>query len=141
ETTSNLMKLLNANNYEKGAWVLHMLRSQLGDEVFFKGLRDYYNSHREANASTEDLRNALERSSGKDLKEFFARWVFSTGHPRYQLTWASSADGKSLKVMVNQLQDGEPFLNPLPIEIVVNGEKTTRVIEPKSKDATLTLTV
>src|SRR5205807_7725762 len=43
--TTDLMKLLNRNNYEKGAWVLHMLRSQLGDEAFFKGLRNYYNAH------------------------------------------------------------------------------------------------
>src|SRR2546427_9923820 len=58
--TTNLMSLLNPNNYEKGAWVLHMLRSQLGDEAFFKGVREYYNSHKEGNATTEDLRTALE---------------------------------------------------------------------------------
>src|SRR5205814_5271926 len=83
--TTNLMRLLNPNNYEKGAWVLHMLRSQLGDEAFFKGLRDYYNAHASANASTEDLRSALEKSSGKNLKGFFARWVYGTGHPQYEL--------------------------------------------------------
>ncbi|HMJ25395.1 MAG TPA: M1 family metallopeptidase, partial [Pyrinomonadaceae bacterium] len=47
--TQDLMKLLNPNNYEKGAWVLHMLRERIGDEAFFKGLRDYYNAHRDAN--------------------------------------------------------------------------------------------
>src|SRR5258707_9496375 len=73
--TQDLMKLLNPNNYEKGAWVLLMLREHIGDEAFFKGLRDYYNSHRGANATTEDFRKALERSSGTNLREFFARWV------------------------------------------------------------------
>jgi len=137
--TINLMKLLNPNNYEKGAWVLHMLRSQLGDEAFFKGLRDYYNEHASANASTEDLRSALEKSSGKNLKEFFARWVYGTGHPRYQVLWAVSDDRTALKVTVNQLQDGEAFLDPLPIEIIVDGEKVQRTIYPKSKEATLTI--
>jgi len=137
--TTNLMKLLNANNYEKGAWVLHMLRSQLGDKAFFQGLRDYYNAHASANASTEDLRGALEKSSGKNLKEFFARWVYSAGHPRYQVLWAVSDDRTALKVTVNQLQDGEAFLDPLPIEITVDGEKVRRTIYPKSKVATLTI--
>src|SRR3989442_3668966 len=46
-TTVELMKLLNENNYQKGAWVLHMLRKRLGDDAFFRGLRAYYNAHRE----------------------------------------------------------------------------------------------
>jgi aminopeptidase N len=54
--TQDLMKLLNENNYEKGAWVLHMLRLRLGDEAFFKGLRDYYEAHKEGNA--DDGRSA-----------------------------------------------------------------------------------
>ena len=83
------MGLLNGNNYQKGAWVLHMLRRQLGDEAFFKGVRNYYNDHREANATTEDLRSALEKSSGKNLKDFFARWIYGAGHPRYELSWGS----------------------------------------------------
>src|SRR3989440_1377281 len=137
--TTNLMKLLNPNNYEKGAWVLHMLRSQLGDEAFFKGLRDYYNVHASANASTEDLRGALEKSSGKNLKEFFARCVYGTGHPRYQVLWGVNDDRTVLKVTVNQLQDGEAFLDPLPIEITVDAEKVRRTIYPKSKVAMLTI--
>src|SRR6266404_9264163 len=44
--TQDLMRLLNENNYQKGAWVLHMLRKRLGDEIFFRGLRDYYRAHR-----------------------------------------------------------------------------------------------
>src|SRR2546425_391712 len=70
DETQDLMKLLNPNNYEKGAWVLHMLRKRLGDDAFFRGLRAYYDAHREANATTEDLRAALESASGKDLKDF-----------------------------------------------------------------------
>src|SRR5206468_8546137 len=62
--TEDLFKLLNANNYQKGAWILHMLRSQLGDDVFFRGIRAYYNAHRNATANTEDFRKALENSAG-----------------------------------------------------------------------------
>src|SRR5205807_7463036 len=58
-TTIDLMALLNPNNYEKGAWVLHMLRRRLGDEAFFTGLRNYYNAHKSATATSEDLRAGL----------------------------------------------------------------------------------
>jgi aminopeptidase N len=137
--TQDLMKLLNANNYEKGAWVLHMLRERLGDEAFFRGLRDYYSDHREANATTEDLRHALEKTSGKNLKEFFTRWVYGAGHPLYQVRWGFTRSGTLLRVTINQIQDGSAFLDPIPIEIAVNGHKIKRTIYPKSKLASLTI--
>jgi len=137
--TTNLMGLLNANNYEKGAWVLHMLRSQLGDEAFFKGVRDYYNSHKEANATTEDLRAALEKSSGRNLKEFFARWVYRGGHPKYQVAYSVNADQTSLTITVNQMQAGEAFLDPLPFQLTIDNKKVPYVITPTSKQAALTV--
>jgi aminopeptidase N len=130
------MSLLNPNNYEKGAWVLHMLRSQLGDEAFFKGLRDYYNAHKEANATTEDLRSALEKASGKDLKAFFARWVYGSGHPRYQVgvgEFATGGGGGTLTIELRQIQTGDAFLDPVPIEITVDGKKQRKTIFPTSK--------
>jgi aminopeptidase N len=137
--TQDLMKLLNANNYEKGAWVLHMLREQIGDEAFFKGLRIYYNAHRDANATTEDLRQALEQSSGRNLKEFFARWIYGAGHPRYQVRWGLTRHGTLLRVTISQIQNGAAFLDPIPIEVTVNGQKIKRIIYPKSKLAILTI--
>ena len=139
--TTNLMDLLNPNNYEKGAWVLHMLRERLGDEAFFNGLRNYYSAHKEANATTEDLRAALEKSSGKDLKEFFTRWVYGTGHPRYELGWGSMerASVTSLFVRLNQLQAGDAFLDPVPIEFTVGGKKVRRTIAPTGKSTEVTI--
>ncbi|MDP4255547.1 MAG: M1 family metallopeptidase, partial [Bacteroidota bacterium] len=52
DTTSQYMRLLNANSYQKGGWVLHMLRQRVGDTAFWKGLREYYARYRGANAST-----------------------------------------------------------------------------------------
>lgn len=137
--TQDLMKLLNPNNYEKGAWVLHMLRRRLGDEAFFKGLRDYYNAHREANASTEDLRAALEKSSSKNLKQFFARWIYDAGHPIYEVS--SERKGKSLVIFLRQTQTGEVFLDPVPIEFTVNGQKKIETVYPKSKLTTVSISL
>ena len=133
--TKDLMALLNPNNYDKGAWVLHMLRGRLGDEAFFKGLRDYYNAHKDSNATTEDLRDALEKSSGKNLKEFFTRWVYGSGHPRYELSWGSMerASVTSVTVHLSQLQPEDAFLDPVPVEFTVSGEKVRRTITPTGK--------
>src|SRR2546423_389882 len=137
--TLDLMKLLNENNYEKGAWVLHMLRMRLGDETFFRGLRSYYNSHASGNVTTEDLRAALEKASGKDLKEFFARWVYQSGHPVYE--WTSldveQPDGENIvTIVLNQIQSGAPFLDPIPVIITSEGKTTRLTLAPKGKSAT-----
>lgn len=141
-STPDLMRLLNPNNYEKGAWVLHMLRKRLGDDAFFRGLRNFYNSYREANATTEDLRMALERSSGKNLRSFFARWIYGSGHPVYE--WSSQAvetrnGNNTVTIVLKQTQAGPAFLDPIPITVTSEG-KTTRVTAyPKNKLATVTV--
>jgi len=134
--TQDLMKLLNENNYEKGAWVLHMLRMRLGDDAFLRGLRDYYNAHQEGNATTDDLRAALEKSSGKNLKEFFARWIYDSGHPVYE--WSLQAveqrDGTNLvTIIIKQSQAGAAFLDPIPVTITSEGKTTRVTLQPKGK--------
>ncbi len=141
--TEDLFKLLNANNYQKGKWVLHMLRGLLGDEVFFKGIRAYYRAHEHATASTEDLRAALEKASGRNLKEFFARWVYAAGHPRYEATWSwSGASGRAgtLTIQLKQTQEDAPFLNPLDMEVVFDGSPAQRAkLTPTGRDTVLRL--
>ena len=131
--TEDLFKLLNPNNYEKGAWVLHMLRSELGDKNFFLGIRDYYAKHRNATATSEDLRAAFERSSGRDLRPFFKSWVYSAGHPEYELKWKWLPADKTVRLVLKQTQDGAPFPNSLPVEIVTPIGKRRIVIQSKGK--------
>jgi len=140
--TENLFQLLNANNYQKGAWVLHMLRSSLGDEKFFRGIREYYNSHQNSIAGTEDLRSALEKASHRSLKEFFARWVYGSGHPRYEVTWewkATTAKEGVLIIKLNQTQPEDPFLMSVPFEIVNSKGLLRKSINPSGKLTTLRL--
>jgi aminopeptidase N len=131
--TENLFKLLNANNYQKGAWVLHMLRSSLGDEAFFRGIRNYYNNHKSSTASTEDLRSALEQASGRNLKDFFSRWIYGAGHPRYELSWEWKADTKKVRLVLRQLQTEPAFPNPLPIDILTSNGKRRVILKPTGK--------
>ena len=135
--TARLMDLLNANNYQKGAWVLHMLRSRLGDDAFFRGIRGYYEAHKHSTASTEDLRAALEKSSGHDLRAFFARWVYDSGHPQYELTWQWSGTG--LRLELRQVQVGSAFLDPLPVRIVTPSGSREVVLKPAGKQLIQTI--
>ena len=130
--TENLLELLNANNYQKGSWVLHMLRSSLGDEVFFRGIRNYYEAHKHSVASTEDLRAALEKASGKELKAFFTRWVYESGHPQYELTWQWVAR-RNLRLVLKQLQPGNAFLDPVPVRITTASGPRDVLLKPTGK--------
>jgi aminopeptidase N len=131
--TEDLFKLLNANNYQKGAWVLHMLRSELGDQNFFRGIRLYYDAHKHATATTEDLRAAFEKVSGRNLKDFFASWIYGAGHPRYDLAWEWNSKANKLKLVLEQLQSEPAFPNSLPVDIVTASGKRRVVLKPSGK--------
>lgn len=134
DETENLNQLLNANNYQKGAWVLHMLRSMLGDEAFFRGIRAYYRNHRNSTASTEDLRVALERASGVDLRQFFKSWVYGPGHPHYHFSWHWDRARRRIKLRLNQLQTEPYFPNPLTISVVTVRGSQQVILRPLSKE-------
>ncbi|HEX7330059.1 MAG TPA: M1 family metallopeptidase [Pyrinomonadaceae bacterium] len=130
--TEDLMDLLNALNYQKGAWVLHMLRARMGDKAFFRGIRNYYAAHKNSTASTEDLRAALEHASGKDLRAFFARWVYDSGHPQYELSWQWLRN-RELRVELKQLQPGNAFLDPVTVTITTASGKRDIILKPTGK--------
>ena len=132
--TENLLDLLNGNSYQKGAWVLHMLRSQLGDEAFFRGIRGFYAEHKNGTANSEDLRHQLEKASGTDLKAFFGSWIYGPGHPDYDISWSWDSTRQSLRVNVKQTQPEAAFPNWLPIDVVTPGGKQRIVIKPNSKE-------
>jgi aminopeptidase N len=136
--TEDLMKLLNANNYQKGAWVLHMLRSRLGDEAFFRGLRGYYREHAGGLASSEDLRAALEKSSRQDLRAFFARWVYDSGHPQYELKWEWSQN-RNLQLTLTQLQPGNVFVDPVPVIVHTTSGSRDLVLKPMARTTSQTI--
>ncbi len=132
--TENLNQLLNANNYQKGAWVLHMLRSTLGDRAFFQGVRAYYHKHQNSTAGSEDLRVALERASRVDLRPFFRSWVYGAGHPRYELSWQWRRNRRVVRLHLKQLQPEPFFPNPMTIDVVTARGTRRVILRPVSKE-------
>jgi aminopeptidase N len=124
DSTANYMSLLNANSYEKGSWVLHMIRRQVGNELFQKIIRTYYEQYRGRNADTDDFRRIVESLTGQDWSAFFNQWLRHKANPSLQINWSNSEDGKWITLNIKQLQAGDPFTFPLPIDIInTKGEK------------------
>lgn len=108
--------VLSPNTYEKGGWVLHMLRQDLGDEIFWQGIRAYYAKFAGKNAMSEDFQAAMEQASGKDLKGFFQQWLYQAGYPKLSGTW--SYDKVSHEVVLQLEQTGKDLFQ-FPLELAL----------------------
>jgi aminopeptidase N len=137
---TDYLELLNANSYQKGGYVLAMLHRMLGDSAFFGGLRTYYAAHRDGNALSDDLRRALEESSGRQLAWFFDQWLRRPGVAAPTIGWAYDADAGRVTVLV--LQDSSrTYALPLTVS-VTDATGATRRVEldvPASARAELAL--
>ncbi|MCB9849297.1 MAG: hypothetical protein H6817_01180 [Phycisphaerales bacterium] len=115
--------------YNKGSWVLHMLRHVMGDEAFFTALADYRAAYTGGSATTAEFAATISASFGNDLSWFTDEWVMNPGSPRYQWNYASAViDGQNyLKLMVQQTQNSQGYgLFIMPIDIrVTTGSGTT----------------
>ncbi len=111
--------LFDRHAYQKGAWVLHMLRRSLGDALFFRGIRHYLETHGSGSVETADLRRALEAVSGRSLRGFFRRWLLQPGHP--QVTANIRHENQMLRITFEQKQRVTPQqpLFDLPIALAV----------------------
>jgi aminopeptidase N len=126
---SNFMQMLNANSYQKGGWVLHMLRRKLGDTLFWKGIRNYYAKYDGGNANTDDLRAVMEKASGQNLEQFFKQWLYTPGHPQLSIGWKYDAAKGVVDVNVTQTQN---TLFEFPLDIAVDGQLHTINIKDKN---------
>ncbi|MEN9699525.1 MAG: hypothetical protein RLZZ301_723 [Bacteroidota bacterium] len=116
---SEVNALLNANSYQKGAWVLHMLRIELGDSLFFEGIRQYYETYKLGNASSEDFWKVMASTSGRNLDAFFKQWLYQDGLPQLQTSLVSSET--NTKIYLEQKQ-AALFQFPLRIELLIDGK-------------------
>jgi len=111
-------------SYKKGAWVVHMLRRVLGDDVFFAALRTYRTAYAEKAADTEDFKTIVEEVSGQDLTWFFSQWVYGGGGPSYRYGWKQIRLGGRyyVRCYLNQCQQESAPNYPLfqmPIDLTI----------------------
>ena len=135
--TTNLIKLLNANSYQKGSWVLHMLRIKLGDELFWSGIKEYYKTYKYKNASTNDFKNIMTQVSGLNLDAFFKQWLGLPDIPTLKTNWIFS--NNKVQLIIEQTQKNI-FNFPLEIEFqYTDGTNELKTINVNNAYAPYTL--
>jgi aminopeptidase N len=114
--------LFNETVYDKGAWVLHMLRWVLGQpavrpdaEPVFAILRAHAAEHAYGSASTDDFAATASRVSGRDLTGFFDQWVHRAGRPQYEVGWAAAPQRDGTYVLHVRVRQAQPDLYAMPV--------------------------
>ena len=122
-SVTDLFALLNANNYPKGAWILHMLRQEVGDWAFFGGVREYYATFRDSTALTSDLLAIMERHANRPLRWFFEQWLLQPGYPEVEARWVYDPSTQAVEIELTQVQPvgWGAFRLEVPIDVVVDG--------------------
>jgi aminopeptidase N len=119
--------------YQKGGAILHTLREEIGNEVFWKAVNVYLNRYKFDVVDYTDLKKVMEEVSGKDLTWFFNQWVIKGGYPKLTVKPTYSATKKRLILTVTQTQKIDaitPAVFTLPLEVEIRtakGTKTERI--------------
>jgi len=132
QDTSSISRIFSSRlSYSKGAMLLHMLRWKLGDEAFFRGIRQYLEAPELAfgYARSADLQLYLEQESGQNLQEFFADWLYGEGYPSYEVEWYQEEETVYVKLSQTASHPSVDFFEmPVPIQFTLgNGDTVTEV--------------
>lgn len=121
--------MFDGHSYPKGGRVLHMLRFELGDEMFWRAIRRYCEVNQFRTVETADLRIAIEEATGQGMNWFFEQWAYRGGHPELTVTWDYDAVAKQVSVTVKQTQKVDE-ITPLfrtSAEIEIASGKNSRI--------------
>ena len=123
--------------YPKGSWVLHMLRSQLGEELYRRCIKTYLERHQFETAVTEDLNAIIEELSGRSFDQFFDQWVYHTGAPELAVSYSWDEKNKLARVSISQNQKLSEhvllFNFPLTVRFKTKSGNVDRQITVKEK--------
>jgi len=129
---SDMFRKYGYMSYSKGSWVLHMIRSRIGPELFRKAVKTYLNRHRHGSVVTENLRVALEETSGKNFDRLFDQYVYHAHHPELKISYSWDSKAKLAKLNIKQEQKVEGdimlFELELPIRFKVGDRTINRTI-------------
>ena len=128
DNLSDMSQVTSGQTYQKGAWILHMLRNLIGDEKFQEAIRNYYSRYMNSNATTDDFKHEMEVVSGLDLDIFFNQWLYQGGHIILDGSWKYDDVKKEIIIDIQQVQnDGYLFSFPIEFGIYEEGKVTPNV--------------
>ncbi len=129
----------NANIYAKGGWVLYMLRRELGDDAFYRGLNHYLEKYRGQNVVTADFAKAMEEATATNIDRFLDQWVYGAGAPRFDLRYSYDETKRQLRLEAKQTQKVEGHVGifhvPVDVEITTaQGKKSFPIVVSKDSE-------
>ncbi len=128
DNLTDMSKVVSIQTYQKGSWILHMLRGMIGTDVFWKGIKSYYKKYKDVNATTDDFRREMEEVSGVDLNPFFQQWLYEPGTLKYKGTWRFDSKKKEVTIVLDQVQtDGSVFKMPLEVGVYGSQKEQQRI--------------
>jgi aminopeptidase N len=134
----NPWTLFDRHTYEKGSWVVHMLRRELGDADFWAVVKRYLEKHRDGAVETLDLIEAIAETTGRNLKPFFDQWVFRGGYPSLRVHYAWDKKARKAELWVVQTQevgeDSPAFSLKLPVRFSGRGWTSEHVMDVSKRD-------
>lgn len=114
-------------SYAKGGEVLHMLRKQVGDDLFFQGIKNYLNDPLLANgfAKTQHFMAHMEIAADSSLTEFFNDWIYGQGYPKYKITWQAVDETAWVRIEQTQSHASVSFYEmKIPVRFSSAGKDT-----------------
>lgn len=124
DNLKNMKDVTSSQTYQKGSWILHMLRGIVGTHNFWKGIQLYYTKYKDLSASTSDFKKVMEEVSEKDLTTFFDQWLYKSGELVLDGKWKFNSNTQEVLIELSQVQnDGSLF--EMPLEIAIEYEDNT----------------
>jgi aminopeptidase N len=110
DNLDDMSKVTTGQTYNKGAWVLHMLKNEIGDENWWAGIRNYYRNNMNSHATTDDFRAEMEAACSCNLKLFFDQWLYQGGNIELDGEWHYDNSSNTVEIVLSQAQnDGFSF--------------------------------
>ncbi|MFA5896803.1 MAG: HEAT repeat domain-containing protein, partial [Thermoplasmata archaeon] len=132
--------MLDAHTYNKGCGVLHMMRTVLGDDLWWKSIRHYMKKYALQNVETNDLKVAIEEATGRNLDWFFDEWLYKAGHPEFEVSWSWDDKAKQVELKVKQtheVKDPVPrFKMPMVLEIATDDRVWRETVQVEKAEHT-----
>jgi aminopeptidase N len=125
-------------SYQKGAWVLHMLRAQLGEDLYRRCIKTYLERHQYGTVVTEDLNAVIEELSGRTFDPFFDQWVYNAHHPELEAdySWDEKTGTAKLSIKQKQKPTDKVSVFNFPLNVRFHGRTNVvnREVTVKEKD-------
>ena len=126
------MDLFDGHVYAKGSLILNMMQDHLGDDAFIRAVQHYTKVNQHKNVETQDLKKAIEETTGQNLDWFFKQWVYEPGYPKYDVKWSYNQRNRTVQMVIKQNQDlTKTSLFKMPIQVRIDDALHTIWVDKK----------